>query len=171
MEEATHIIMTGGTIDSYYDARTDTAVPRSESVIPGYFRNMRLYGKIDFTQVCMKDSRQLTSKDRSKILRAIEKSKSRKIIVTHGTYTMPDTARFLEKKLKRRDQAIILTGSMIPMDGFVFSDGPFNLGFALSQVRMLKPGVYVCMNGRIFAPEDVIKSLYEGRFSSILGEK
>jgi L-asparaginase len=169
--EKIHFVLTGGTIDSYYDSRSDTVVPHKKSVIPEYIASLNLYNNSKFTQVCMKDSRQLTWKDRENILKTIEKSPCSKIIVAHGTYTMPDTARFLKANLKRRDQIIILTGSMIPISGFTFSDAPFNLGYALAQLGTLKPGVYVCMNGRNFIPGEVLKSLYEARFSSIFGEK
>ncbi len=118
----------------------------------------------------MKDSRNLTTRDISALLRLIEKSPEKKIIVTHGTYTMPDTARYLRRHLRRRDCTVVLTGSMIPLDLFALSDAGFNLGYAYSQVLTLPPGVYVSMNGRVFDPDDVIKILYEGRFSSIMGE-
>lgn len=83
----------------------------------------------DFIQVCMKDSRSLTQEDQKNILNVIENATQKKIIITHGTYTMPDTARFLKANLKRNDQTIILTSSMLPIKGFCPSDGPFNLGF------------------------------------------
>lgn len=115
----------------------------------------------------MKDSRALTKGDRQKMLKTIEASKAKMIIITHGTYTMPDTARYLEKNLKRKDQTIVLTGSMVPIKGFDFSDGPFNLGFAFAMVTKLSAGVYVCMNNRAFAPEEVAKDIKEGKFYSV----
>lgn len=115
----------------------------------------------------MKDSRQLDENDRREILKTIEEIPAQKIIVTHGTYTMPDTARYLKANLKRNDQTIIITGSLIPIKGFTLSDGTFNLGYALAQVQTLEPGIYVAMNGRIFNPEEVMKIIQEGRFSSI----
>ncbi|MBI5753661.1 asparaginase [Candidatus Peregrinibacteria bacterium] len=123
-----HFVITGGTIDSFYDGSKDTAVTNEHS---------------------------------------IETSKHKKILVTHGTYTMSDTARFLKANLKRKDQVIILTGSMIPINGFSPSDGPFSLGYAIAQLEHLKPGIYVCVNGRVFSPEEVVKVIGEGRFSSI----
>ena len=119
----------------------------------------------------MKDSRELNMTDVRKILSTIEKSPCKKIILTHGTYTMPDTARFLVKNLKRKDQTIILTGSMIPLEGFSPSDAGFNLGYSVSQAKVLSSGVYVCMNGRTFSPDEVIKVLYEGRFDSIFNSR
>jgi len=162
-----HFIITGGTIDSYYEPTKDTAVPNAKSIIPEFIKSLKLYPKVQFTIVCMKDSRQLTQADQKKVLQVIEKSKSKKIIVTHGTYTMPDTARFLKANLKRKDQTIILTGSMIPISGFAPSDGPFSLGYAVAQLEHLPVGVYVCMNGRVFQPEEVTKIIHEGRFTSL----
>ena len=83
---------------------------------------------------------------------------------------MPDTARFLKANLKRKDKTIIITGSMIPLLGFSPSDGPYSIGYALAKVQDLDSGIYVCMNGKIFSPEEVMKINKEGRFSSIFGE-
>jgi L-asparaginase len=83
---------------------------------------------------------------------------------------MPDTAKFLKAHLKRNDQTIVFTGSMIPLLGFAPSDASFNLGFAISQVNELPNGIYVCMNGAIFSPDEVVKLLYEGRFISVFDE-
>lgn len=168
-KQTIHFIMTGGTIDSFYDATKDTAAPNRKSVIPTYLKSLNLYLTAKFTQVCMKDSRGLTSADLKRILGTVEKSPHKDIIITHGTYTMPDTAKYLKTKLKRKDQVIVLTGSMIPLNGFNFSDAPFNLGFSIASLPHLKPGVYVCMNGRIFSPDEVLKFLSKGRFVSVFG--
>jgi L-asparaginase len=162
-----HFIITGGTIDSHYDGSKDTAVPNEESVIPSFVDSLRLYHSFDYTTICMKDSRALKRQDLENVLKTVEKSKCTRIIVTHGTYTMPDTARFLEANLKRRDQTILLTASAIPIVGFAPSDGPFNLGFAIAKVEDLPSGVYVAMNGRIFSPKEVMKVMSEARFASI----
>lgn len=115
----------------------------------------------------MKDSRQIEEQDRKDILKAIQESPAKKILITHGTYTMPDTARYLKKNLKRKDERIVVTGSMVPIKGFDFSDGPFNLGFAVAMLEKLAPGVYVCMNARAFTPEEVAKNIKEGKFYSV----
>ncbi len=166
-----HFFMTGGTIDSVYDGIRDTAVPRNSSIIPLYINSLRLYEKTCFTEICMKDSRALSKEDVKKLCSAIDKSESKKIIVTHGTYTMPDSARYLEANLKKKDKTIVLTGSMIPLEGFSPSDAGFALGYALSQVQILPKGVYVCMNGRTFSPREVLKVLQEGRFDSIFSKR
>lgn len=166
-----HFIMTGGTIDSYYNGTKDTAIVNQHSIIPRFIRSMKLNNETKFSEVCMKDSREIIKKNLINVLKKIEKSSSKHIIITHGTYTMPDSARFIKANLKRKDQTIIFTAAMLPIAEFTMSDGGFNLGFAVSKVQDLPRGVYVCMNGRVFSADEVIKSISEGRFSSIIEEK
>ncbi len=168
--EKIEVVITGGTIDSFFNSITDSVIPLKNSVLPEFIRSLKTEDKFSFTQVCMKDSRSLTREDLKKVLYVVNKTKSKKIIITHGTYTMPDTARFLEANLERNDQTIILTGSMIPLTGFSPSDAPFNIGYALASVKILEPGVYVCMNGRIFNPKEVAKRISEGRFVSVFNK-
>ncbi|RJO60006.1 asparaginase [candidate division WS5 bacterium] len=166
-KEVIHFVITGGTIDSYYEGSRDTVEVLEQSVIPKFIESLKLYTESEFTEVCMKDSRALTKGDMQKVLETVENSQSKKIIITHGTYTMADTANLLKAKLKRKDQVVILTGSMIPLMGFSPSDAPFNLGYSLAKLDELQAGVYVCMNGRIFMPEEVMKMISEGRFTSM----
>ena len=166
-----HIIITGGTMDSYYDGTKDTVVPNNHSVIPQYIKSLKLYDFVKFSEVCMKDSRNLTQLDVKKISQTVDKSTINKIIIIHGTYTMPDTGRYLQENLKKKDKTIIITGSMIPLVGFSPSDAGFNIGFSMASLHNLPAGVYVCMNGRVFSPGEVLKTMSEGRFNSILGEK
>lgn len=93
-----NVIITGGTIDSEWDAAADTAVTRSESIIPVYFSKLKL--DIDFTYntLFMKDSRKITPDDVKAISEAVENSSSDKVLITHGTYTMPDTARYIQAR-------------------------------------------------------------------------
>jgi len=165
-----HFVITGGTIDSFYDGSKDTAVTNKESVIPSFIKSLKLYHDAEFTTVCMKDSRELKREDLENVLKTIEESPHNKIIVTHGTYTMPDTARFLKANLKRDDQTIVLTASAIPINGFAPSDGPFSLGYAVAQLENLDHGVYVAINGKVFSPEEVMKVMSEARFASIFNK-
>lgn len=170
-----NIVITGGTIDSIWNGSRDTVAVSEHSILPEYFqelsRNLKFYEELAFTEVCMKDSRAITKEDRNNILKTIEESPADKIIITHGTYTMPDTARFLKDNLQRKGQVVVLTGSMVPIKGFDFSDGPFNFGYAVAQVQKLEPGIYVCMNARVFSPEEVAKNTDEGKFYSIFREE
>jgi L-asparaginase len=171
MPEKIHFILTGGTIDSYYDGIKDTAASNERSAIPKYIKSLKLYMECEFTEVCMKDSREITKSDLKNICNVVEKSPHKRMIITHGTYTMPDTARYLEANLNRKDKIIIFTGSMIPLIGFSPSDAPFNLGFAVSKTQELQQGIYVCMNGKVFSPKEIVKTISEGRFSSIFEKK
>ncbi len=167
VNDTLHFIMTGGTIDSYYDGTKDTAVTSEHSSIPQFVRILKLYEKCEYSEVCMKDSRELNDRDRQDILKAVMESGSRRIIITHGTYTLPDTARFLQANLKDHGKTIIFVCSMIPLVGFTPTDAGFNLGYAVAKSQELSEGIYVCMNGRIFVPDEVVKILSEGRFGSI----
>ena len=164
------IIITGGTIDSYYDVIKDTVVPSNKSAVPSFLKSLKTNDIFSFHEVCMKDSRSINNKDLGRILNVINKAHSKEIIITHGTYTMPDTARFLSANIKSKDKVVILTGSMIPLMGFSPSDAPFNLGYSLASVKTLKPGVYLCMNGQIFTSSEVAKRISEGRFVSVFNK-
>jgi L-asparaginase len=160
-----HLIITGGTIDSHWDPIRDTAVPNERSIIPEFFLRLNLPFQFDFTTSCMKDSRAITDEDRSRIVQTIEASSSKSFLVTHGTYTMAETARYLKNNLKREDVAIVLTGSFVPLTDVIRSDGGFNMGFAISQLLHIDPGVYVAMNAQIFEADQAEKVIHEGKFA------
>src|ERR1700690_1237385 len=91
-----HFILTGGTIDSYYDAIKETALPSNVSYIPKFIPVLKLYEQCTFTELFMKDSRSITSADRKKILESVKKSKAKRVIITHGSYTVAETAKYLK---------------------------------------------------------------------------
>jgi L-asparaginase len=121
----------------------------------------------------MKDSRDLTKENLQNICTAIENSHHKIFIITHGSYTMPNTAKFLQKNLKDKDKVIIITGAMIPLEGFSPTDASFNLGFAIAESQNLTNGIYVCMNGKMFLPDEIyipqkkVEFIKEGRFTSV----
>ncbi len=167
MADTIQVIMTGGTIESIDLAvrwKRDSSISKNKSVVPYYLKSLNLYQTFAYTQLFLKDSNKITGKDRTLLLNTIEKSRYKKIIITHGTYTMPDTARFLENNLKRKDQRIILTGSMMPLTEFSASDAPFNLGYSIASMKTLEKGVYVCMNAKIFPAKKVVKMISKGKF-------
>ena len=169
MKDSILFIMTGGTLDSFYDGAKDTVSLNEHSILPQYIKSLNLYCNVEFEEICMKDSRELDAEDLKNILKVIEKTKCKKIIITHGTYTMPDTARYLQANLVRKDQTIIVTGAMVP-HVIINSDGPFNIGYTFAEVQRLSAGIYVAMNGRIFEPEEVAKNMKEGKFFSIFSK-
>jgi len=170
MKNTILFLITGGTIDSFYDGTKDTVVPYENSVIPKYIQSLKLYDQTEFVQVCMKDSRAITANDRKQIAKTIEKSACTKVIITHGTYTMPDTAKYLKTNLTRQDQTIVLTAAMVPHE-IMNSDAPFNLGYAFSEIHHLPAGIYICMNGRVFTADEAAKDIAQGRFVSIFSKK
>ena len=96
----------------------------------------------------------------------IQESSAKKFIITHGTYTMPITARYLKERLRGGGQSIILTGAFVPLTDIVRSDGAFNIGFAMAQLQYIKPGIYVAMNGRVLEADEAEKIVSEGKFAS-----
>lgn len=166
-KEKLHFIITGGTIDSYFDPITEKTLPCKYSYIPEFINMLKLYESTTFSEIFMKDSRNITDLDRKKISQEIKKSNSKRIIITHGSYTVVKTARYINKEIKDINKVIIFVCSMIPIKGFSPTDAGFNLGYAVAKSQDLQNGIYVCMNGKVFAPEEVVKILSEGRFGSI----
>lgn len=162
-----HFLITGGTIDSRDKDIPYPLNPSEKSILPSYIKNLKLKNKFKFTAICSKDSRDLSKNDIKKIFNETSKSKSKYIIITSGTYAIPDIARFLSANLKQNNKTIILTGAMLPIYGFAMSDGAFNLGFAIAKIGDLSNGVYVCMNGKFFHSNEVVKVVKEGRFDSV----
>ncbi len=165
--ENIEVIITGGTIDSYFNPAKDTPTLGKKSYIVDYLKKLKLHNPLKFTTVFLKDSREIRYKDRQELLNAISTSPSKKILITHGTYTMPDTAQYLKDQLKGTDKTIVCTGSMIPLKGFDDSDAAFNLGYAIANLQALSPGVYICMNGRAFDPDMVDKNRVKARFEAV----
>jgi L-asparaginase len=163
-----HFVLTGGTIDSFYNPVTESSVPSKISVIPHYIKKViQPHFVPGFVSVSKKDSRYMTDTTRRAIVNAIVKTKAKQVIVVHGTTTMAKTAKFLDKyKDKFADKIVLLTGAMVPLKEFAQSDGGFNLGYAIAQLEHLKPGVYVCMNARAFKAGKVTKNERTARFVS-----
>lgn len=164
-----HFVLTGGTIDSFYNPATESSVPNKTSVIPHYIRDViQPHFVPSFISVSKKDSRYMTDTTRSKIVSAVRKTKAKQVIIVHGTTTMAKTAKFVDKhKDKFADKIVLLTGAMVPLKEFTESDGGFNLGYAIAQLEHLKPGVYICMNARTFKAGKVTKNEKTARFVRI----
>ncbi len=157
------IFATGGTFDKEYD------------MIHGnlFFKNTHLQEildvgrctiNIDIRTLMMIDSTNMTDADRKVILENVKQCDFDKIIITHGTDNMENTARVLGPEIKNK--TIILTGAMIPY-AFGSSDGFFNIGTALGFVQTLPPGVFVVMNGQYFEWNNVKKNTTTGVFEKI----
>jgi len=161
---AIRIFVTGGTFDKEYN-ELDGSLFFKDTHLPEMLKLGRCHAEVDIRTLMMIDSLDMTEEDRQVILENCKKDKSDKIVITHGTDTMVETAKVLveggvEKKV------IILVGAMVPYK-FGSSDGLFNLGSALSFVQILPPGVYIAMNGRYFNWNNVRKNKQSGVFEEI----
>jgi L-asparaginase len=157
------ILITGGTFDKKYDEITGRLYFKKTHV-PEMLKLGRCRLDIQVHTVMMIDSLDMTESDRQLILENCKKSPEDKIVITHGTDTMAETAKVLGESIK--DKTIVLTGAMIPY-AFGSSDGLFNLGSALSFVQALPHGVYIAMNGRYFTWDNVRKNRERGVFEEI----
>ena len=110
-----------------------------------------------------KDSLELTDADRAAIRAAVEAAPERHVLITHGTDTMPETARAL---LGIRDKVVVLTGGLYPAR-FRWTDAIFNVGGAVAAVWTLPPGVWVVVNGRVYAGDKVRKDRVRNRFEEL----
>ena len=154
------IFVTGGTFDKEYDELTGQLYFQ-DSHLPEMVRLGRANLKLEIRTLMMIDSLQMTDADREIILEQCRNSPENRIVITHGTDTMPETARVLAASI--RDKTIVLTGAMVPYK-FGSSDGLFNLGSALAFAQTLPAGVYVAMNGRYFPADRVRKNRQTGMF-------
>jgi L-asparaginase len=155
-------LVTGGTFDKEYNELTGQLFFKDTHV-----REMLRLGRSDLEleirTLMMIDSVEMTDVDREMILKSCVESPHERIVVSHGTDTMAETARYLGERV--RDRVVVLTGAMVPYT-FGSSDGLFNLGSALAFVQALPPGVYVVMNGRCFPWDDVRKNRSTGHFET-----
>ena len=152
-----HLITTGGTIDSYYDPDQCGPLCFNESILPKYLEQHCGVAQESylFSQVCAKDSREMGDDDRAAMLAEISNSPVDAIVLTHGSFTLFDLARFLSKsKTQFATKTVILTGSLRPIDGFTYSDGLFNLGAASLAAQYAAAGIYICIEGKLFQPEE-----------------
>jgi L-asparaginase len=159
------IFVTGGTFDKEYNFLTGKLYFRNTH-LPEMFERGRCTIDLDIKTLMMIDSMDLTETDREIIAYNCRKSPFDRIVVTHGTDTMVQTAEVIAHS-GIEDKTIVLTGAMIPATFGTSSDGFFNLGSALAFVQTLPYGVYIAMNGRYFKWNNVIKNTKTGLFEEI----
>lgn len=157
------ILVTGGTFDKEYNMIKGT-LDFEETHVPEMLKLGRCTVPTEVRTIMMVDSLDMTSSDRDIILHNCSTVPENKILITHGTDTMAETAKYLAEA--SLDKTIVLTGAMIPYK-FGSSDGFFNLGAALAFLQVLPQGVYVAMNGRYFNWDNVRKNKSTGFFEEI----
>ncbi|MDR3712801.1 MAG: asparaginase domain-containing protein [Puia sp.] len=159
------IFITGGTFDKEYNELTGELFFK-ETHLPEMLQRSRSTLDVTVRTLMMIDSLNMTPEDRDLIVSQCRAAGEDKIVITHGTDTMTETARVLAEKVNGK--TIVLTGAMIPYK-FGSSDGFFNLGSALAFAQVLPAGVYVSMNGRYFDWDNVRKNKRTGQFEELQG--
>ena len=160
---AIKIIVTGGTFDKEYNELNGELFFK-DTHLHEMLNRGRSKLELDITTLMMIDSLDMTDGDRKKIADACISANEDKILITHGTDTMPITAAVLAEQIKHK--TVVLTGAMVPYK-FGSSDGMFNLGSALAFVQTLPHGVYVVMNGKVFDGNNVMKNKAPGEFEEL----
>jgi L-asparaginase len=157
------IFVTGGTFDKEYNELSGALTFR-DTHVPEMLRLGRCRAEVTVSTLMMVDSLEMTAAERALIVDACRRTPEDRIVITHGTDTMAETARALGVAL-RDSRTVVLTGAMVPY-AFGSSDGLFNLGSAVSFVQALPRGVYVAMNGRCFRWDAVRKDRESGTFET-----
>ncbi|MGZ3253831.1 MAG: asparaginase domain-containing protein [Burkholderiaceae bacterium] len=156
------ILVTGGTFDKQYDPIKGT-LSFARSHLPQIIERARLTVPLQLEELFLLDSLDMQDANRAEVCSACQRANEAGIVIIHGTDTMRETAEVLgHAKLAR---TIVLTGAMIPYE-IANSDALFNFGFACGVAQTLPQGVYIAMNGRVFAWDDVQKNRSAGVFES-----
>ena len=156
------VLTTGGTIDkNYFDALSEYQIV--DSGIPVLLEEARVALPFRIEEVCRKDSLELTDADRAFIAKRAAQAPERRIVITHGTDTMTETAKALAAI---PGKTIVLTGALSPAR-FAETDAPFNLGMAFAAAQTASPGVWIAMSGQVFDGLKVKKDRDAGRFVAL----
>ncbi len=158
------IFITGGTFDKEYN-ELDGTLFFQDTHLPEMLKLGRCNVEVDIRTLMMIDSLEMGLDEREQIVFQCNRADEDKIVITHGTDTMTETAAILADKVKNK--TIVITGAMIPYK-FGSSDGLFNLGSALAFVQTLAPGVYIVMNGKYFNWNNVRKNKKSGQFEELV---
>jgi L-asparaginase len=158
-----HIFITGGTFDKEYD-EINGCLYFKDTHLPEMLRLGRCNLDMAIDTLMMIDSLDMTEADRDRIAQSCRNCEEERILITHGTDTMVESATYLAAK--QIPKTIVLTGAMIPYK-FGSSDGFFNLGNALAFAQSLPHGVYIAMNGRVFLWNNVRKNRKTGMFEEL----
>lgn len=154
-------IQTGGTIDKDYPKQVKGwAFEIAEAAVGRILEKLNPSFEYEIIMAFRKDSMMITDEDRTNLLVMIKNLENDKVIVTHGTDTLIETAKFLKAI---QNKTIILTGAMKP-ERFYDSDAPINIGVAIGAVSTLKPGVYIAMHGIIAKTGNIKRNLENGKY-------
>jgi L-asparaginase len=161
------IFVTGGTFDKNYDYLRGELY-FEDTQLPEMLRLGRNTVDLQLRTLMMVDSLDMTDEDRELIARNCIACDEERILITHGTDTMVETARKIASMVSGK--TVVLTGAMVPYR-FGSSDGFFNLGSALAFAQVLPAGVYISMNGRYYDWHNVRKNRQTGFFEELKTEE
>lgn len=159
------ILSTGGTIDSSPDYDPTKKSVFQGTYLPQMFAQARLPEEAVIEPLMQKDSADITTEDRQTMLDHCVQSPESRILITHGTDTIAETARFLGES-GVGDKTVVLTCSFVPLSQ-PNSDAHFNLGYSMAATQLLPAGVWVAINGEIFAWDNVQKNREKMRFEQL----
>ena len=157
------IFATGGTFDKVYSPLEGT-LTFNETHLPEILYLSRSTLDVDIETILLIDSLDMNFQHRQKISQRCKDCLEDRIVITHGTDTMVETAKLLGTEITNK--TIVLTGSMVPYS-FVKTDALFNFGCAIAYAQILQYGVYITMNGRYFTWDNVRKNRETGGFEII----
>ncbi len=157
------LFITGGTIDKVYN-QSNGELEFSQTHFNDILSRARIELEIKSQILMLKDSLDMVDEDRKIILKSCVECEEEKILITHGTDTMCETAKLLGENLNNK--VVVLFGSMVPYS-VSGSDALFNLGCALGSLNLLNPGVYIAMNGRSLLWNNVVKNKSLGIFQDL----
>lgn len=156
-------IQTGGTIDKDYPrTKKGYAFEIGEPGAKRILERLNPSFEYEIISVLKKDSLDITDEDRVKLLETCQQLDSDKIIITHGTDTMVETAKVLGEI---RNKTIIITGAMRP-EMFSNSDAGINLGVAIGAIETVEAGVNIAMHGRVMYWKKCQRNLENGKYYS-----
>ena len=151
----------GGTIDKVYTARGK--LDPGPSCLPDVLAEAFCDLEVSIVEVVRKDSLDMTAADRNALRQRVLEAAHDRILITHGTDTIIQTAQALSGV---PGKTIVLTAAMQPRS-FRRSDAAFNVGFALGALSLLPPGVFVAMHGKVFHPDRIRKDRDQGQFVAL----
>ena len=153
-------IQTGGTIDKHYPHTIKGwAFEIHDPAFDRVLERLNPSFEYEVLSALKKDSLEITEEDRAHLKQVILDSGSDRIVITHGTDTMEETAKYLADL----DKTIVITEAMRP-ERFSNSDADINIGMAIATVQTAKSGVYICMHGWVMRHDEVDRNMESGQY-------
>jgi L-asparaginase len=154
-------VQTGGTIDKDYPKTTKGwAFEIDKPAVERILKKLNPSFEYEILSAFKKDSLVIDEGDRKYLFQMIDEIDNDKIIITHGTDTMIETATFLSAIANK---TIILTGAMKP-ERFYNSDASINIGVAIGALNILTAGVYISMHGIVKNYDKIKRDLETGKY-------